>query len=251
MPEPLNTLIYERSVDRDGVAVERSEGFTRIITSPPGTWRTVSVGFYLSAGYCGMLVIGSLVAVLNSSGGDRTAAVAGGILYALILCAIIFTASMSVYCRYIFDISTDVLTVRRTSFGIAPSAATYRRDSVGLIRRNPYNGLLAIHITGKDLLELPVGGDRDVVERIATELNSAVHSTAPVDRTLPDGLIEPPPKAPNRTFQLAMSGVTGLMLIAAIWSYLRGFQPITLLLLLFSAVPVGIAHGTQRSKFWF
>ena len=246
----MSTLAYDRSLNREGVAIDREPGWFRLITpramlssTRPLAYALIAILFFLS----------TLTAAImfQQPRGQRLEVIPAVVECAFfLLIAVLFVITRANQ-RFIFEVTPAHFVMTRIDFSSSRRRWIFRRDAITGINASVANGSLSIHARGQDLIELFISRDQRIVQQVAEELTNALRDTVgDFDRSLPDLLEEPTVRRPAARYALIATSVAiviaGIVLIA-----MRPMlAPVGCYVLPLAGIPLGILYGTQKKDYY-
>jgi hypothetical protein len=241
---------------RHGVSRQLNESSLRLVVPPGRLWRMhpwVLVGIASTLGTMGFIALESV--------GTSGAMVGSADFWTLWINEAFYFALLTVLVIYLWqcwrswivlDVTPSELVVsRRTSR--ATRQRRWPRTQIGEVRRNRSSNKLFVRIVGQEFVEIPISPDKDVVEYVAEEINSALWSLPLSAQALSSRIADSPPAAmpqgrSRNALLIAAIGIAacavGMLFMGMPWSVL------SIYIFAAAGIPAGIAMGTQGKKFW-
>lgn len=243
-------LAYDDLLTDETALIRREPGFVRIVTPQMRSLRTVGKGFLISGGLIAFgLSTAALVAIREHQFSLEFLPPMG--IYGAILLLIFAFAWTRYRTHYVFEVTRDLLTVRRFAGKSERSSTSYRRDLVRHVSKVLDSKRLNISITGHDLVELFISTDNATLTQIAEALDAAVKKDVDaVDPTLPPWVSNADRAAMDGSrnrLLLIMVTIAGTSAIG-ITFVLGPFAGVMLFLLIL--LPIGVFMGSQKKDFW-
>jgi hypothetical protein len=250
MTENATILPYDRSLNREGLVVDQSENFYRVITPPLRSWRLLGFGWWLGIGFLAFYTLGPVSIILLAPKADWIAGMVCSAPYAFLLAFTIFAAINKLNRRYIFEITADSFTLKRTEIARRTQSQIYRRDAITGIHASAERGHLIVHARGEDMIDLQIAKDRELVERAVTALTTGMQvrmsSTSRTHDAETDRRETEATATRRRALLITTFAIVGLGVILAV-----AIHPMMLLPMVFGAsVPAGLAMGTQEKEYY-
>lgn len=261
MPEPLGTIPYADTTTQHGIVFEWDEKSLRI-SMPRMRLRDLSTGQRIGLIYILIACPAQWVSLVKDRGLNwASILVALGYLlsFAMGLVAlyamgwIAFRVGQTY--RRVIEIDSSHLHLYSLHGKRASKKQSIPRSQLGVIKPSLEDGKLVIYVTGQSMIELFVSRDKQVVERVASEINSAVHD---LPRALSGGarlkeFNDSPPlpmkRGLMRTMLLIVAGIFSLTAVVLVL-YGGSWLGLSLFVLLFAAIPAGIAMGMQKKDYY-
>jgi hypothetical protein len=250
MDSPAPILPYADGVSDDGVAIVRYPDLIRIIVPPLRRLRDLGKGYFIGAAFLLYGLVGSVAAFANSPR-QWDALIPNGVLFGggSLLMALFIVERLRR--RIVFDVAHDNVTL--VFYGLfGAQRRVWPRVDVTDVHMSAYSKKLVIRVRGHDLMEFDLGSDQDLNRRTADELAAAIaHPPAPSAlppqaRAVPVGNRSAVQSAVVRRICVAIAVVIAVVAIGVMTQV--GFAAFPLLL--FTAVPLGTAYGTQEKEFY-
>jgi hypothetical protein len=246
----LPTLQYADVPARWGVSVERTPSAFRLAVEPSG-WRAITPGYIVAIGVLLFLSIGPIVGGRQAGRIEWPAVIINAIVYLVPALGIALFLWKRLRQRVLFIVTVETFTGATLDASGRGRVLSLPKAEVGYVKRNPYNGHLSVQHVGKDLFDFYVSPSREVVEYVAAQIAEAL--TDPPTEPAGNALSLPPrprsrlarPAAITASLIMALMGIILLFFVDHVIA-----KPVGFYILLFSAIPVGIAFGTQPKKFW-
>lgn len=246
---PPGTLAYDGSLNREGIAIDQSDGYFRLVTPRLRDWRSLGrvwIGAIITLGF---FTLFPLLAALMSPASERAGPLVAAIEYGAILAVVIAFAVIRLQQQFILEITRDTFSLTRVD-GRSRRTWIYRRDAITNIHAGSIKGVLIIHVRGKDMIELPLSRDARVSEQASDALNAAIkRDMSPLDRTLPVGLISQPSISSTMRKLLVATSI-GTAIIGTLAGMHWQFPPIAVFAFIAALAPLGIAFGTQEKEYY-
>jgi len=146
-----------------------------------------------------------------------------------------------------FTITADTFTLTTHLGRRIGRTDSWPRSQIGSAHRNASSGQLIIRITGRDLRDVYVNPNRQVVDFVCAELTQALSAT----------YTDPAPLAPNAPIPEAQRATRPIIRVSWILSVvvtalfvLTYFVPWIFWAGIVAAIPMGIYFGTQEKEYW-
>jgi len=239
-------LPYDRSLNREGIAVDQLDGFFRVITPRVANWRTLSKWWYFSIGLMTLYSFLPLIGALMRQRPIQFEEIVITIEFTSILGIVLLAALVKLNHRYVFEISPNQFIVRRITFANMRRVWTFPREAVTDIHASAETGKLIVHVNGSDMMDIQLSRDRAIPDSVADALNRGLRETAVGGNfTTPAA----PPDFSPRAKQAMFATCAGIVMVAILLGIF--VHPAAILPALLScAVPLGMAMGMQEKKFW-
>lgn len=157
--------------------------------------------------------------------------------------------------RTVLRVTRDALTIARVSPAGRCNPVAWPRQIVTEIKRNPFSGKLLVRATGCEMTEFPLSPNRDITNWVADTVRHGVFEEEFEQADVSDGDGGPLDllnAAARRARARSILSVLGFCLVTVGVALLLvpGLIPFGLGLIFISAVPLGLAMGTQEKKFY-
>jgi hypothetical protein len=250
---PVDLLAYADLPARWGITREQTPVGLWVTVPPVPSWRYLA----RSHGWGILLLLYALsipaIELFRSAPSVDPALAFPLCLYGSLLALVLWHAWSRLRTRTVLRVTRDALTVARVSPAGRCNPVTWARQIVTEIKRNPFSGKLLVRATGREMTEIPLSPNRDITDWVADAIRQGVFEGEFEPADISDGGPKDPLNAGTRRAHVrsVLSALGfGLATIGVVLLLAPGLMPIGLGLIFISAVPLGIAMGTQKKELY-
>jgi hypothetical protein len=239
-------LAYDRSQNREGVSIDAREGFFQVITPRLGSWRALSKWWSIAVVFLSFYTVLPFVGAIIRRRPMSFDEIGITVEFTALLGMVLTCAFIQLNRRYVFEITPDRFMITRITFAHIRRRWDYPRRAIIDIHASADAGKLIIRVTGCQMIDLLLSGDRVLAEQVAEALNRGLRETSALMSR--DALVHPTEFSP-----LARQVLIGISAGLACISIILGIavHPAAIFPPLIAAIiPLGLAMGIQEKKFW-
>ena len=243
-------LPYEDSLNVDGLTVTRAEGFIRIVTPRPGTWRAINKWLIFGAIYF-LFIVPVELTEASQPGADYLRRISGAVASVTLAGVFVGFAIRRMRQHYVFEVTPTRFSILLSTSASSGRPRLYFRPLVRSVNPSVADPRrLVVRITGKEMQELFISRDKDMVRRLSELLNEALaEPMAPIDVPTP-ATAAPKPQPSRLARSLAFALVMLALMVGLYVALVEGSAIAGIITFGVIAAPVGIVYGTQKKDTW-